>query len=468
MPKETSPSARPSIGDAGAGLGRLAGAFIRNLIRHQSHESSVEADAFLAHLVEYEPLQQEALLIAARELLAGVETRVLQNGQRKSVLNAGMRNFREPWARDFGFASYGLLALGDLQTTRETLDAFFHYQKESGQFPVKVYSTNVLVRTLFSILNLTQPSHKPLRPKYISGHRSRSPDGNALLISAAVNYSREANDADYLRMYWPQLKKALRWLRGFAPDADGLISQGPFSDWADTIARTGKVLYTNIVYWKALLDVSAAARQFGFKVDRAVFHERANLLRQSIQDVFWRADLGYYVTSEEFDSLDTSGNLMAIAWSCASSAQSHAILDVIAEMGLSRPVPTRPVNVGYPRQRIALEARLGGFPHYHIDAAWLWIGAWHAIALTHMGRLEEASEILNRLAAVIVQDQTVHEVYESNGEPFQNIFYKSESPLTWSAGMIIYAFQRYHKRLHLAGEQGHRHRADNAVRGKKR
>lgn len=426
----------------------ITGKALQRLTEKQAAETSLESEAFLAHLNEYEGSQRKALVIAADNLLSGIEKRRLPDGEEKLVLNAGMRNFREPWARDFGFASYGLLAMEDYKATRETLAVFLKFQKADGQFPIKVHSTNVLIRTLFSILRRPQPTKPPLRPKYKSGHNSLSPDGNALLVSAAVNYARRSSDQTFLATCWEQLKAAIGWLESLAPDEDGLINQGPYSDWADTVSREGKVLYTNVVYWKALDDMASAAQEFGFKADLAHFSSRAAHISASIQNHFWRSDLGYYVTSQEFDNLNASGNLMAVTWGCASSEQSHTILDKMTEFGMAHPVPTKPVNFGYPKSNIAPEARLGRFPHYHIDAAWLWLGAWHAIALTHMERMQEASELLNRIAAVIVRDKTVHEVYETNGRHFSNIVYTSESPLTWSAGMIIYAFQRFHRKLH--------------------
>lgn len=430
----------------------IAGAALRKLAQRQSQDPARESEAFFAHLGEYDPQQRETLVIAAQNLLSGIELRRLPDGEHKLVLNAGMRNFREPWARDFGFASYGLLSMEEYRATRETLEVFFNFQKSDGQFPIKVHSTNVLVRTIYSVLNRPQPIKSPLRPKYISGHKSLSPDGNALLVSAAINYSRQSSDKGFLESCWSQLKQAVQWLDNLAPDPDGLILQGPYSDWADTIARQGKVLYTNVVYWKALHDMATAAEEFGFKDDHEHFASKAQQISLSIQNHFWRQDLGYYVTSREFDNLNTSGNLMAVTWGCANSEQSHQILDKISEFGLADPVPTKPVNFGYPQNKIAPEARIGGFPHYHVDAAWLWLGAWHVIALTHLGRLEEARKILDRLANVIVRDNTVHEVYETNGSHFSNIVYTSESPLTWSAGMIIYAFRLYHRRFH--GQKG--------------
>ena len=49
---------------------------------------------------------------------------------------------------------------------------------------------------------------------------------------------------------------------------------------------------------------------------------------------------------------------VAVTWGCASSAQSHAILDKMDALGLADPVPTKPVNFACPRDKIAIEARL--------------------------------------------------------------------------------------------------------------
>jgi hypothetical protein len=47
-----------------------------------------------------------------------------------------------------------------------------------------------------------------------------------------------------------------------------------------------------------------------------------------------------------------------------------------------------------------------------------------------------------------VKDQQVNEVHGPDGNPLSSIWYKSESPLTWNAGMVLYAFQIYEKQFH--------------------
>ena len=109
------------------------------------------------------------------------------------------------------------------------------------------------------------------------------------------------------------------------------------------------------------------------------------------------------------------------------------------EAGMADPVPTRVTSTPYPSELIAIENVVAGVGNYHTDAAWLWLGAWHVIACTQAGQLQRAQEILSQMTAVIVKNKQIHEVYGTNGEPLASIWYKPESPLTWSAGMFMYA-----------------------------
>ena len=129
---------------------------------------------------EHAPDGAEALA-----LQAGIERRRLTNGQDKLVLCAGVRNFREPWARDFGFASFGLVELEEHQAVREGLEAFLINQQPTGQFPVKIHSTNIVDRYLHSLFRREQPNQTPIKPKYITAHNTISLDGNQIPLSVS-------------------------------------------------------------------------------------------------------------------------------------------------------------------------------------------------------------------------------------------------------------------------------------------
>jgi len=114
-------------------------------------------------------------------------------------------------------------------------------------------------------------------------------------------------------------------------------------------------------------------------------------------------------------------------------------LKVMEEARMAEPVPTRVTYPSYPRHLIALENVLGGVASYHTSASWLWIGAWHVIALVRRGQLNQAQKLVSRILEVIRQDRQVNEVHAPNGKPLSSMWYTSEAPLTWNAGMVIYA-----------------------------
>lgn len=415
--------------------------------RRLLHQPQLSLHTVPAPANEYSHVEDRAYQIATQNLQEGLETRNLADGTERLILCAGVRNFREPWARDTGFASFGLVELGELQATKEALEVFLLTQSPEGQFPVKIHSTHVLERYLYSVFKREQPIDRPILPRYITAHNTISLDGNALLIIAILNYALRSGDYEFVSQYWENLKNALTWLETHVEPSDGLLHQDAFTDWADSIAREGKILYTNVIYWKALLDMAEIAQSLGHAEDRQTLGEKARRVRTSINAHFWRPDLGFYVTSQFFDNLSSSGNLLAIAWGLASPEQAHTILDAMRYFGMADPVPTKTVHSAYPRKFIAIENRLGGIADYHTYFAWLWLGAWHVIALARMERLEEARALLYKISRVIVRDGAVHEVYRPDGRFASNFWYTSESPLTWSAGMFIHAYHVYQRHV---------------------
>ena len=427
--------------------GMIAGATagVASLITYQYvraifRQPRLTSRAVFTNAADFDTVEARALFIATENLRSAIERRRLRNNKTRQILHAGYRNFRESWARDFGFAAFGLLAIKEFRTIRDTLEAFLDHQTRDGQLPVKLHSIGTTTRFIHSLLEREQPTENPLRPKYLSAHGAPSLDGQALLVVAAINYSREADDKDFIRSHWDSLVKAVSWIERSAKDPNGeLLIQGPFADWADSIDRRGRVLYTNVLYWHALQEMAEGSVRLGFADSASLYTQKAEQVAGAIKKTLWHSSLGYFTASDALDHLTSSGNLLAIAWGLTSTDQANSILDALIKADMACPVPTKVAHPPYPMHLVALENRLAGVANYHTDAAWLWIGAWHAIALACADRLDESREILSRMAKIIVQDQQIHEVYAPNGKPLSNFWYKSESPLTWNAGMIVYA-----------------------------
>jgi hypothetical protein len=185
--------------------------------------------------------------------------------------------------------------------------------------------------------------------------------------------------------------------------------------------------------------MAIAATRLNLKQEAVSYFVQAETVLRAINRHFWRNDLGYFVTSDELTQLSSDGNLLAIAWGLTKREQAESILTVMENAKMAEPVPTRVTYPSYPRQLIALENLLGGMASYHTNASWLWIGAWHIIALVRAGHMEEAQKLVARMLAVIVRDRQVHEVHAPNGAPLSSMWYTPEAPLTWNAGMVIYA-----------------------------
>jgi len=399
---------------------------------------------------QFENKEALAMFIAAENLRSGIQTRFLTRGLSKTILHAGYRNFRESWARDFGFATYGLIAVEQFEAVRETLEAFYWHQKNDGQLPVKMHSMNSLTRFLHSQLGREQPTARTLRPKYVSAHGAPSLDGQALLIIAALHYAKEAEDSNFLKEHWNRITSAMEWLQNKQKGIDGiLLSQGAYSDWADSVARRGCVLYTNVIYWKALIEMAHTAASLNLNEEAVQLVAEAESISRAINERLWDPALGYFRTSESLYQLSSAGNLLAIVWGLATADQTASILNVMKEARMSEPIPTRVAYPSYPTELISIENRLGGLTNYHTDASWLWIGALHVIALTQHGDTEQARDVMERIANVIVRDRQVNEVHGSDGEPLSSFWYKSEAPLTWNAGLVLYAYQIYEKQLQV-------------------
>jgi glycogen debranching enzyme len=426
------------LAGAAAGIASLIAAqYIHTIIK----QPRLISRAVLSKAEDFDTVEARALFIAADNLRSAIEVRRFENRKTREILQAGYRNFRESWARDFSFASFGLLALKEFKVVKDTLEAFLDHQTPEGQFPVKLHSMGMVTRFMHSLFEREQPVEFLMRPKYRSGHGAPSLDGQCLMVIAAIHYSFQTEDHKFLETHWDALGKAITWAeRAVLEGADGLLTQGAFADWADSIARSGRVLYTNVVYWKALQEMAEAAKHFGFEDQTSFYSQKARQVAQAIQAHLWRPNLGYFAASDTLDQLTSSGNLLAISWGLTSTDQANSIMDALIVTGMASPVPTRVAYPSYPRHLIALENRLAGVANYHTDAAWLWIGAWHVVALARSGRVEESHGILSRIAEVIVRDQQVHEVYGPNGEPLSSFWYKSEAPLTWNAGMVVYAY----------------------------
>jgi glycogen debranching enzyme len=145
-------------------------------------------------------------------------------------------------------------------------------------------------------------------------------DSTPLFVMLAGAYLRRTGDIDSLRRLWPNIERALQWIREHGDrDGDGFVEYGRHTaeglanqGWKDshdsvfhedgTMAR-GPIAMAEVqayVYgaWEAASEI---ARRLD-KADRAVeCHERAETLRAAFDRHFFDAELGTYVLALDGD-----------------------------------------------------------------------------------------------------------------------------------------------------------------------
>lgn len=369
-----------------------------------------------------------ALEVARTCLQSCLEFRRVGPDQHATVLCAGFRHFREPWARDFGFAAFGLISEGHAKVVHDGVRLFFQHQKPDGQLPLKLHSTRLLERYLHSLLARVQPNETDLIPRYLTAHGTRSLDSVLLLVIAWGECVHQTGDRQLADDLCQQAHQALHWVER-KTDARGLISQGPFADWADSIGRRGAVLYTNVLWWKARQTLEQVEQI----PDTHSQEIRARILRHFYKD-------GYLHNTPSSPIFTSPGNFMAVAWGLTDASQSRSILDYAESHNISKIVPARVTDRPYPFYLVSPLMWLAGIPHYHTSCSWMWIGGWHAVACQRAGRLEKAREIVQKMLDTVGRDRTVYEVHAPDGQPLAKLLYHSEEPLSWNAAMLLYAY----------------------------
>lgn len=368
---------------------------------------------------------------------ACLEERLVGPEEKITVCCAGFRNFREPWARDFGFASFGLLAENRADVVEDGVRLFFRHQKSDGQLPLKLHSTVLVERYLHSFFSRVQPVDANLVPRFITAHGTRSLDSVLLLVIAWGECVVKTENHQLAVDLHGQVERALQWVSRYQRDRT-LIHQGMFSDWADSIGRSGAILYTNVLWWKALRSLEQVNEILVEDLEH--FPTSSKDVAESILARFYDDSLGYLKNSPSSDLFSSAGNFMAVAWGLTSSEQSNSILDFAAAQGISSPVPSKVTDRNYPWYLVGPEMWVAGISTYHTSCAWMWIGGWHAVALARSGRGEEAEETVERMLNIVDRDRTVYEVFDEQGSPLRTNLYQSEGPFSWSAGLMLHAY----------------------------
>jgi hypothetical protein len=389
--------------------------------------------------------------LAASALRANI-TEIVQNGKSYQLLLTGGRQFKCLWARDFSFAAAGALALGMDRAVHDSIDLFFKLQRDDGLLPRLIDGATFGFKTRFALtyLGLTPEFRGPVAPNYISEHGIITVDGNVLLPWAASLYLEKTKDTEAGLAWWPKALKALRFLEEQYL-VDGLISKQPkYADWADSVARTGRVSFVNSWYVICLRALAQWAQWL--KLPEAdELQQKASRANTYFRNFFWDSQQSRIRNFETDERLVLDANLLTVIHELVSPPECEQILQTLRASPLWHPIPGRVTHPAYPKELKSWTTRTVGLGDYHDHLYWIWLAAHAGRAEAINGSLNSANAILDQVAELIVKWNGIHEVYElepkstqegSNPSlrPVRRFLYRAEVPFTWSAATFVEMF----------------------------
>lgn len=350
---------------------------------------------------------------------------------------AGSHHFTDFWARDSLFATFGTNVIAP-QSSRNTIETFLRYQRRDGLIPYVIERSPTTIKKFFGRPRF-YTSPKPIFHYYLTGGIVL--DGGLMTVIAAAQYYRVAKDKRFLHAHYPNLKKAINWYA--LRFGNQLLSEWFGCEWADSVLKIGKTLYTNVLYWKALGDIAAVARLVGKKDDGYRFEYSAKNVSTLLQAQFWNGRyFADWVDYKRHDYFASHPNMLSIAFGLTERVQATSILRfagnyAVLPFTLEENIPK------YPFWRIGLVHHLVGLSDYHnYGCRWLQPGIWYALCLWNLGQKRKSRSFFGDVSSHIVKHKGVYEVYEKTGEPVRRRLYQSEYPFAWSAGLYLYAYEK--------------------------
>lgn len=359
-----------------------------------------------------------------------------------SYLSAGGHQFRSFWTRDFCWSIAGLLDMGRPDVVRDHLQLLFDNVREDGQLPRAIDTmspkTRVVRATLAYAVGLKwkqQPPVGTLKPEYTEQNGHPVIDSNSLAILGALTYAESTGDEAFITKNKRALRDVFSFYANHLDPSDGLITQPPFADWQDSANRSGKTLYTNVI-WAAVLQKLADRNLFG------VTQARAAQARASIQATFFDENRGVLRSMANAQQVSLDGNLLALELGVVTDDNARKLYEALKLhklWSMAGGIPGAVTTPDYKRSHLNWTMVVAGLNHYHDRIAWSWLIALSAKTAARMGDTAEAHRILKQLSSHFERDKLVAEIYDPTRQmrPWRRWLYRSETPFSWGAAMAI-------------------------------
>jgi len=227
----------------------------------------------------------------------------------------GVGNYKALWTRDF---YYMVEYAGDLMDPSE-IKASIHYllngQRKDGCMPDRV---NIDGKAVYS----PGADHSPLADHAL--------DNGPFMTLLVCSYVRQFKDEALFRAVEAKLRKGLDFIRR---SESGLVYNDPADPqcvygFTDTVKKTGNLLFSSLIYYKACREMEALCRKFNYanpnlyKASSENIRKSINNLKDDKSGMFWAAD-------KDCKQIDIWGSAYAVHVGITSNEQSKRISEYL-------------------------------------------------------------------------------------------------------------------------------------------
>lgn len=354
---------------------------------------------------------------------------------------AKRRHYLSIFARDAAICSLGMLASKDnklIAIAGRSLKTLGKYQTEFGQIP-----------------NYVQPE-RDFKNYWVLG----SIDSTLWWLIALYYYNQTARIK-----YQPakKIKLAINWLNCQMNITDGLLVQAEASDWADIMPRSGKVLYTNILWLKVNelyrnLNLKFLKRNFENtfypyeKIDK--INRQNNSLEPTLRLIAGAKGKGHYLSFVNYlywgKDFDIYSHSLGSSFGIMDKDIARTVLSKLGkkqkDQALPIPVLYYPIKENSDLWRPYMKAHNQNYPYqYHNGGIWPFTAAFYAIALFNSGQKQAAAkELIKIVHANKLNDWQFNEwLHGKTGKPM------GMHGQSWNAGAYLLAYQVLNKEFEL-------------------
>ncbi len=347
-------------------------------------------------------------------------------------MRAKKRNYLSIFSRDVAICSLGMLVSGDKElerVVRKSILILGRYQARNGQIP-----------------NYVKPEIN-----YVDFWRMGCIDATLWWLIIIKYYDKYASDKKLALSLRTKIKKALWWLSCQEHPMDKLLIQNEASDWADIMPRSGRVLYTNALWYKVKIlhkmkDAQATRENFNMifypfdvNLNKIVRHNKT-----TIKAIQARSPKGYCLSFVNYlfwgDDLDVYAHSLAMFFDALDvKCQKKIIKTILKKRKLNElPIPTlfNPIRENSKLWRRFMQSHKQNYPYeYHNGGIWPYAACFFAIALYKLGYKRQAKDELAKIAyANSLNSWQFNEwLHGRTGKP-------SGMPgQSWNAGAFIFA-----------------------------